>query len=138
MKVFRAGLVILIAFYFTGCFSIPGYVSNNGSITPPYSKEICIETLSGELSVTPMETSKGIMNKDPAKSDPLKYRKQNTIFLSESTTYYYDLEGNHSIVLAFRTLSKEAVFRITYKGVASEVTIHNSDLGDKLIYLENY
>ena len=131
-------VLLLLTLLFTSCFSIPGYVSEDGSITPPYSKVILIEAVSESVSVSPVETSKGISNINPSKSDSLKSKKQNSILLTEGNRYFYNLEGNHSVVLTFRTLAKEATFRITYKNKTTEYTIHGSDLSDKLIYIENY
>lgn len=131
-------VLLLLTLLFTSCFSIPGYVSEDGTITPPYSKVILIEAVSETVSVSPVETSKGISNINPSKSDSLKSKKQNSILLTEGNRYFYNLEGNHSVVLTFRTLAKEATFRITYKNKTTEYTIHGSDLSDKLIYIENY
>lgn len=130
--------LLLFTLVFTGCFSIPGYVHNDGSINPPYSKEILIESIKGNLMILPMETSKGQTNVNPSKSDMLKSRKQNTIFLTAYNSYYYTLEGNHSVVLSFRTFEEEAILRIVYRDWETECVIHSSDPGDKMIYLENY
>lgn len=138
MREIRLICLFLLSLLFTGCFSIPGYVSKDGSITPPYSSEILIESLQGTVVITPVETSKGISNVNPTKSDPLRSQKQDMIILNEGSTYYFNLEGNHNVVFGFRTLEKEATFRITYKDEATECTIHNSDFTDKLIYIENY
>ena len=115
MNKVRIVVLLLLALLFTSCFSIPGYVSEDGSITPPYSKVILIEAVSESVSVSPVETSKGISNRNPSKSDSLRSKKQSSIFLNEGNRNYYTLEGNHSVVLAFRTLAKEAKFKITYK-----------------------
>ena len=131
-------VLLLLTLLFTSCFSIPGYVGEDGTITPPYSKVILIEAVSETVSVSPVETSKGISNINPSKSDSLQSKKQNSILLTEGNRNFYNLEGNHSVVLAFRTLAKEATFRITYKNKTTEYTIHGSDLSDKLIYIENY
>ena len=138
MNKVRIVVLLLLALLFTSCFSIPGYVSEDGSITPPYSKVILIEAVSESVSVSPVETSKGISNRNPSKSDSLRSKKQSSIFLNEGNRNYYTLEGNHSVVLAFRTLAKEAKFKITYKNETTEYIIHSSDLSDKLIYIENY
>lgn len=138
MREIRLICLFLLSLLLTGCFSIPGYVSKDGSITPPYSSEILIESLQGTVVITPVETSKGISNVNPTKSDPLRSQKQDMIILNEGSTYYFNLEGNHNVVFGFRTLEKEATFRITYKDEATECTIHSSDFTDKLIYIENY
>ena len=75
---------------------------------------------------------------NPVKSDPLKTQKNDTVYLPENDTYSYYLEGNHSIVFAFRTLYDEATFKITYRNTVQEYTIHKSDISDKFVYLENY
>ena len=130
--------LFLFIILFNSCIAIPGYVDNNGNITPPYSSEIVIESISGTLSIIPTETSKGIQNTNPAKSDPLKTQKKDTVYLRENATYSYSLEGNHSIVFAFRTLDNEATFKVTYKNKIQEYTIHSSDISDKFVYIENY
>ena len=130
--------VILLLFLFSSCIAVPGYVDNNGNITAPYSSEIIIETITGTLTIISEESSKGNQNINPVKSDPLKTKKNDTVYLLENNTYSYYLEGNHSIVLAFRTLNDEATFKITYKNTVQEYTIHKSDISDKFVYLENY
>ena len=130
--------LFLFIILFTSCVAIPGYVDNNGNITPPYSSEIVIESISGTLSIIPTETAKGLQNINPVKSDPLKTQTKDTVFLCENATYSYFLEGNHSIVFAFRTLDEEATFKVTYKNKIQEYTIHSSDLIDKFVYIENY
>jgi len=132
-------LIFLFCFFlFEGCFSIPGYVDRDGYITPNYSEEIIIKAVDNTISIYPVETSKGVTNINPTKSEVLRSKKQDTIFLSPGNNYDYVLEGNHSLVLAFRTMAKDATFTISYKGEIKEFTIHSSDLGDKYIYLENY
>ena len=130
--------LFLFIILFTSCVAIPGYVDNNGNITPPYSSEIVIESISGTLSIIPTETAKGLQNINPVKSDPLKTQTKDTVSLCEKATYSYSLEGNHSIVFAFRTLDEEATFKVTYKNKIQEYTIHSSDLIDKFVYIENY
>ncbi len=129
---------LLAAVVLSGCFSIPGYVHEDGSITPSYAKEIVIEAVKGSISISPMETSRGFSNVNPLKSDPVRSQKQKMIFLVEGKEYYYDLEGNHNVIFSIRTLSEEAEFRITYKDEEIVYTIHSSDLMDKVIYIENY
>ncbi len=131
-------LLFLFIILFTSCVAIPGYVNNSGNITPPYSSEIVIESISGTLSIIPTETSKGLQNTNPVKSDPLKTQKKDTVYLRENATYIYSLEGNHSIVFAFRTLDNEATFKVKYKNKIQEFTIHSSDISDKFVYIENY
>lgn len=138
MKKIRIIILLLISVLFTSCIGVPGYVRDDGTITPPYSKKIIIESLSGTLTIVSVESSKGYTNINPIKSDPLTTQKKKTEFLSETDKTYYNVEGNHSIVFAFRTIDKEAKFTITYKNETTEYTIHNSDLSDKLIYIENY
>lgn len=123
---------------FSSCIAIPGYVNENGSITAPYSKEIVIEAVSGELTIIPAETSKGRQNINPAKSDSLRTQKKDTVHLHETQSYTYSLEGNNSLTLAFRTISEEAVFKITYRNKTTEYIIHKTDLCDKFVYIENY
>ena len=123
---------------FSSCIAIPGYVNDNGNITAPYSKEIVIEAVSGELTIIPAETSKGRQNINPAKSDYLRTQKKDTVYLHETQSYTYSLNGNNSLTLAFRTISDEAVFKITYRNKTSEYIIHNADLCDKFVYIENY
>lgn len=123
---------------FSSCIAVPGYVNDNGNITAPYSKELVIEAVSGELTIMPAETSKGRQNINPAKSDSLRTQKKDTVYLYESQSYTYSLDGNHSLTLAFRTISDEATFKITYRNKTSEYTIHNTDLCDKFVYIENY
>lgn len=130
--------LFLLIFLFSSCIAIPGYVDNNGNITAPYSSEITIEIIAGAVTIISSETSKGVQNINPAKSDPLKTKKNDTVYLPENNTYSYHLEGNHSIVFAFRTLNDEATFKITYKNAIQEYTIHKSDISDKFVYLENY
>ncbi len=122
----------------TGCFSIPGYVHSDGSITPPYSKEVFIEALSGNVTIYQVETSKGIKNIDPLKSDTMTSHHGEYFFLSENNSCNYNLEGNHSVIFAFRTMDEEATFRIIFKRKVTDYVIHNSDFTDKLIYIENY
>ena len=129
---------LVIIFLFSSCIAVPGYVDDNGYITAPYSKEIIVEAESGSLTIIPMETSKGRQNINPAKSDALKTQTLNPVYLSETKTYSYSLEGNHSITLAFRTISDEATFKVTYKNKTTEYIIHNTDLCDKIVYIENY
>ena len=123
---------------FSSCIAIPGYVNENGNITAPYSKEIVIEAVSGELTIIPAETSKGRQNINPAKSDFLRTQKKDTVYLHETQSYTYSLEGNNSLTLAFRTISDEAAFKITYRNKTTEYIIHNTDLCDKFVYIENY
>ena len=123
---------------FSSCVAVPGYVNENGNITAPYSKEIFVEAMSGELTIIPAETAKGRQNINPAKSDSLRTQKKDTVYLQENQSYTYSLEGNHSLTLAFRTISDEAVFKITYRNKTTEYIIHNTDLGDKFVYIENY
>ena len=126
---------------FSSCLAVPflpGYVNENGSITAPYSKEIVIEAVSGELTIIPAETSKGRQNINPAKSDSLRTQTKDAVHLQETKSYTYNLEGNNSLTLAFRTISDEAVFKITYRNKTTEYIIHNTDLCDKFVYIENY
>lgn len=123
---------------FSSCIAIPGYGNDNGNITAPYSKEIVIEAVSGELTIIPAETSKGRQNINPAKSDSLRTQKKDTVHLHETQSYTYSLEGNNSLTLAFRTISEEAVFKITYRNKTTEYIIHKTDLCDKFVYIENY
>ena len=129
---------LLFIFLFSSCIAVPGYVNDNGYITAPYSNEIIVEAESGALTIIPMETSKGRQNINPAKNDALKTKTLNPVYLSETKTYSYPLEGNHSITLAFRTISDEATFKVTYKNKTTEYIIHNTDLCDKIVYIENY
>ena len=126
---------------FSSCLAVPflpGYVNDNGNITAPYSKEIVIEAVSGELTIIPAETSKGRQNINPAKSDSLRTQTKDAIYLQETKSYTYYLEGNNSLTLAFRTISDEAVFKITCRNKTTEYIIHNTDLCDKFVYIENY
>ena len=123
---------------FSSCIAIPGYVNDNGNITAPYSKEIVIEAVSGELTIIPAETSKGRQNINPAKSDSLRTQKKDTVYLHETQSYTYSLNGNNSLTLAFRTISDEAVFKITCRNKTTEYIIHKADLCDKFVYIENY
>ena len=131
-------LFIIFIFLFTSCFTIPGYVDKDGNITPQYIKEIKIEVIKGNVSIIPFETSKGILNKNPTKSELVKSQKKDNLFLKEGNQYFYTLEGNHSLVISLRTLDEDAIIAITYKNKRNEYTIHNSDLLDKLLYFENY
>lgn len=126
---------------FSSCLAlpfIPGYINENGNITAPYSKEIVIEAVSGELTIIPAETSKGRQNINPSKSDSLRTQTKDAIYLQETKSYTYYLEGNNSLTLAFRTISDEAVFKITYRNKTTEYIIHKTDLCDKFVYIENY
>ena len=126
---------------FSSCLAlpfIPGYVNENGNITAPYSKEIVIEAVSGALTIIPAETSKGRQNINPSKSDSLRTQTKDAIYLQETKSYTYNLEGNHSLTLAFRTISDEAIFKITYRNKTTEYIIHKTDLCDKFVYIENY
>ena len=123
---------------FSSCIAIPGYVNDNGNITAPYSKEIVIEAVSGELTIIPAETSKGRQNINPSKPDSLRTQTKDTIYLQETKSYTYYLEGNNSLTLAFRTISDEAAFKITYRNKTTEYIIHKADLCDKFVYIENY
>ena len=126
---------------FSSCLAVPflpGYVNDNGNITAPYSKEIVIEAVSGELTIIPAETSKGRQNINPSKSDSLRTQTKDAIYLQETKSYTYYLEGNNSLTLAFRTISDEAVFKITCRNKTTEYIIHNTDLCDKFVYIENY
>lgn len=129
---------LFFIFLFSSCIAVPGYVDDNGNITAPYSEEIIIEAFSGSLTIIPTETSKGRQNINPAKSDLSKTKKADTIYLQENKTYSYSLEGNHSITFAFRTISEEATFKITYRHKTEEYIIHSVDLCDKFVYIENY
>lgn len=130
--------VFLLLFLFSSCIAVPGYVDKNGNITAPYSSEIVIETITGALTIISEEASKGIQNVNPVKSDLLRTQKNDPVYLPENNTYSYYLEGNHSIVFAFRTLNDEATFKIKYKNKIQEYIIHRSDISDKLVYIENY
>ena len=130
--------VFLLLFLFSSCIAVPGYVDKNGNITAPYSSEIVIETITGALTIISEEASKGIQNVNPVKSDLLRTQKNDPVYLPENNTYSYYLEGNHSIVFAFRTLNDEATFKIKYKNKIQEYTIHRSDISDKFVYIENY
>ena len=126
---------------FSSCIAVPflpGYVNENGNITAPYSKEIVIEAVSGELTIIPSDTSKGRQNINPSKSDSLRTQTKDAIYLQETKSYTYYLEGNNSLTLAFRTISDEAAFKITYRNKTTEYIIHNTDLCDKSVYIENY
>lgn len=131
-------LFIIFISLFTSCLAIPGYVDKDGNITPQYIKEIKIEAVKGNVSIIPFETSKGILNKNPTKSSPVKSQKKDNVFLKEGNQYFCTLEGNHSLVISLRTLDEDAIIAITYKNKRNEYTIHNSDLLDKLLYFENY
>ena len=136
-KIFPACL-LFIFLLFSSCIGVPGYIDNEGYITPPYSKEIVIEAISGGISIVPAETSKGRQNINPTKSDLSKSQINQTVYLMESKSYTYFLEGNHSIIFSFRTIYYEARFTITYLGKTTEYVIHSSDLSDKFVYIENY
>ena len=139
-KILHISLTICILL-FSSCLAVPflpGYVNDNGNITAPYSKEIVVEAVSGELTIIPAETSKGRQNINPSKSDSLRTQTKDAIYLQETKSYTYYLEGNNSLTLAFRTISDEAVFKITYRNKTTEYIIHNTDLGDKFVYIENY
>lgn len=138
MKKMYTSLFIIFIFLFTSCFTIPGYVDKDGNITPSYLKQIKIEAVKGNVFIIPFETSKGIINKNPTKSSPVKSQKKDSIFLKEGNQYFCALEGNHSLVVSLRTLDEEAIIAITYRKKTNEYTIHNSDLGDKLVYIDNY
>ena len=129
---------LLCILLFSFCIALPGYVDDNGYVTAPYSKEIVVEAVSGELTILSAETSKGRQNINPAKSDSLRTQKKDTVHLHETKSYIYSLEGNHSLTLAFRTISDEAAFKITYKNKTTEYIIHNTDSCDKFVYIENY
>ena len=131
-------ILFIFILLFSSCCAIPGYINMDGAITPKYFKEIQIESIKGFVSITPVETSKGITNINPAKSDPLVSKKQKTIYLSEGNYHYYTIEGNHSVIFSLRTLDDEAIIKITYKNKTTEYTIHNSDISDKLVYCDNY
>ena len=131
-------ILFIFILLFSSCCAIPGYINKDGAITPKYFKEIQIESIKGFVSITPVETSKGITNINPAKSDPLVSKKQNTIYLNQGNSHYYTIEGNHSVIFSLRTLDDEAIIKITYKNKTTEYTIHNSDISDKLVYCDNY
>lgn len=76
MKKKYTHLFIIFIFLFTSCFTIPGYVDKDGNITPQYIKEIKIEVIKGNVSIVPFETSKGILNKNPTKSELVKSQKK--------------------------------------------------------------
>ena len=138
MKKKYTHLFIIFIFLFTSCFTIPGYVDKDGNITPQYIKEIKIEVIKGNVSIIPFETSKGILNINPTKSELVKSQKKDNLFLKEGNQYFYTLEGNHCLVISLRTLDEEAIIAITFKNKRNEYTIHNSDLLDKFLYFENY
>ncbi len=138
MKKLKLPFLFLLFTLFSACSTFPGYVNTDGTVTPPYSGEIEIKSLKGFVSISPVETSKGSVNINPEKSDLLKSQKQNTIYLSETKPYYYKLEGNHSVVLSFRTMDEEAIISVTYKNKTTEYVIHSSDMCDKVVYLQNY
>ena len=141
LSFFLFAILVFSAISLTSCLAlpfIPGYVNENGSITAPYSKEIVIEAVYGELTIIPAETSKGRQNINPAKSDSLRTQKKDTVYLHETQSYTYSLNGNNSLTLAFRTISDEAVFKITCRNKTTEYIIHNTDLCDKFVYIENY
>ena len=141
LSFFLFAMIVFFAIPLTSCLAVPflpGYVNENGNITAPYSKEIVIEAVSGELTIIPAETSKGRQNINPAKSDSLRTQTKDAIYLQETKSYTYYLEGNNSLTLAFRTISDEAVFKITYRNKTTEYIIHNTDLCDKFVYIENY
>ena len=138
MKKIFPTCLLFIFLLFSSCIGVPGYIDNEGYITPPYSKEIVIEAISGGISIVPAETSKGRQNINPTKSDLSKSQINQTVYIMESKSYTYFLEGNHSIIFSFRTLYDEARFTITYLGKTTEYVIHSSDLSDKFVYIENY
>ncbi len=123
---------------FSSCIGLPGSIDDEGYITPPDSKEIIIEALSGGISIVPIKTSKGRQNINPTKSDPVKSQIEDTVYLMESMSYTYTLGGNNGITFAFRTINDEANFNVTYQDKTTEYVIHSSDLGDKFIHFENY
>ena len=136
IKKFLHIFLLFCILLFSACVAVPGYVNENGNITAPYSKEIVIEAVSGELTIIPTETSKGRQNINPANS--LRSQKKDTAYLHQTQSYTYSLEGNHSLTLAFRTISDEAAFKITYRDKTTEYIIHNTDLCDIFVYIENY
>ena len=138
MKKIFPTCLLFILLLFSSCIGVPGYIDDEGYITPPYSKEIVIEAISGDISIVPVETSKGRQNINPTKSDLIKSQINQAVFLMESKTYSYSLEGNHSIIFAFRTISDGAHFTVTYMDKTTEYVIHSSDLSDKFVYIENY
>ena len=141
LSFFLFAILVFIALSLTSCLAVPffpGYVNDNGNITAPYSKEIVVEAVSGELTIIPAETSKGRQNINPAKSDSLRTQTKDAIYLQETKSYTYYLEGNNSLTLAFRTISDEAVFKITCRNKTTEYIIHKPDLCDKFVYIENY
>ena len=141
LRFFLFAILVFSALSLTSCLAVPffpGYVNENGNITAPYSKEIVIEAVSGELTIIPAETSKGRQNINPAKSDSLRTQTKDAIYLQETKSYTYYLEGNNSLALAFRTISDEAAFKITYRNKTTEYIIHKADLCDKFVYIENY
>lgn len=141
LSFFLFAILVFSALSLTSCLAVPffpGYVNDNGNITAPYSKEIVIEAVSGELTIIPAETSKGLQNINPAKSDSLRTQKKDTVYLPETQSYTYSLDGNNSLTLAFRTISDEAAFKITYRNKTTEYIIYNTDLCDKFVYIENY
>ena len=119
MKKKYTHLFIIFIFLFTSCFTIPGYVDKDGNITPQYIKEIKIEVIKGNVSIIPFETSKGILNKNPTKSDLVKSQKKDNLFLKEGNQYFYTLEGNNSLIISLRTLDEDAIIAITYKNNSS-------------------
>jgi len=141
LSFFLFAILVFIALSLTSCLTVPffpGYVNDNGNITAPYSKEIVVEAVSGELTIIPAETSKGRQNINPSKSDSLRTQTKDAIYLQETKSYTYYLEGNNSLTLAFRTISDEAIFKITYRNKTTEYIIHKADLCDKFVYIENY
>ena len=108
-------ILFIFILLFSSCCAIPGYINKDGAITPKYFNEIQIESIKGFVSISPVETSKGITNVNPAKSDPLVSKKQKTIYLSEGNYHHYTIEGNHSVIFSLRTLDDEAIIKITYK-----------------------
>lgn len=138
MKKIISTAALLASLLLTSCLAIPGYINKDGNITPPYSKTILIEAESGDFTITPMESSLGRQNINPAKSSPVRSHKNDTIYLHENDIYTFTLEGNHGLTLAFRTINQEAKFKITYKNKTTEYIIHNSDICDKMINVDNF
>ena len=56
IKKFLHLFLLFCILLFSSCVAVPGYVNENGNITAPYSKEIVIEVVSGELTIIPAET----------------------------------------------------------------------------------
>lgn len=139
MKKILYSILMALTFVFTSCFSmpwIPGYVNEDGSIVPPYTKTAVVNVTKGTLSLTVKDTYKGeksIKAKPENNSENLPQKQ----FLSTGATYSYPIYGNHTIVIEFSSID-EAEFTITYNDESMAYTVTSKDVLGKTIYLSNF